>query len=241
MDENDKCSVVQNSDIGNGLAAIQDIPAGSLILQIHSPFILVLETPKIDRFCSHCFLPLQDGTRKRCTACKVVRYCSTECQRADWKLIHQKECPVLKEVLPPTPVRALIQVLLLYMSGSAQDKNRGQTLQAHTEDFSADKQGWEDIRLQAMFAVKYSKTPPAQYDLALQILCRVCCSSHFRHSPIMLPILHFKHLLFSYNGALLNVALFIQTFILFHTGLSSLQLPMLLRHFKHSHISCIPT
>jgi MYND finger len=179
MDENDKCSVLQNSNIGNGLAATQDIPAGSLILQIRSPFILVLETPKIERFCSRCFLPLQDGTRKRCTACKVVRYCSAECQRADWKLIHQKECPVLKEVLPPTPVRALIQVLLLHSSGSSQN-NRWQDLQAHIEEFNADKQGWEDIRLQAMFAVKYSKTPPAQYDLALQILCRVCCSFHFK-------------------------------------------------------------
>ena len=185
MDENDKCSILQNSDIGNGLAATQDIPTGSLILKIHSPFILFLETPKIDLFCSCCFLPLQDGARKRCTACKVVRYCSAECQRADWKLIHQKECPVLKEVVPPTPVRALIQVLLLHSSGSAQN-NRWQALQTHMEEFRADKQGWEDIRLQAMFVAKYSKTPPAQYELAIQILCRVCCSSHFRHSPIML-------------------------------------------------------
>jgi hypothetical protein len=191
MDENDKCSVLQNSKIGNGLAATQDIPTGSSILQIRSPFILVLETPKIEGFCSHCFLPLQDGTRKRCTACKVVRYCSAECQRADWKLIHQKECPVLKEVLPPTPVRALIQVLLFHTSGSAQN-NRWQSLQAHAEEFNADKQGWEDIRLQAMFAVKYSKTPPTQYDLALQILCRVCCSSHFRHSPLCCYA-YFKH------------------------------------------------
>jgi SET and MYND domain-containing protein len=186
MDENDKCSVLQSSDIGNGLAATQDIPAGSLILQIRSPFILVLETPKIERFCSHCFLPLQDGTRKRCTACKVVRYCSTECQRSDWKLIHQKECPVLKEVLPPTPVRALIQVLLLHISGSAHDNNRWQALEAHVEEFKADKQGWEDIRLQAMFAAKYSKTPPAQSELAIQILCRVCCWFHYQTLTIML-------------------------------------------------------
>jgi hypothetical protein len=92
---------------------------------------------------------------------------------------------VLKEVLPPTPVRALIQVLLVHSSGSSQD-SRWQALQAHVEEFGADKQGWEDLRLQAMFAVKYSKTPTAQYDLAIQILCRVCCSSQFRPSPIML-------------------------------------------------------
>jgi hypothetical protein len=193
MDENAKCSVLQNSSTGNGLAATQDIPSGSLILQIRSPFILVLETPKVDSFCSHCFLPLQDGTRKRCTACKVVRYCSTACQRADWKLIHQKECPVLKEVLPPTPVRALIQVLLLYMSGSAQDDNRWQALQAHLEEFRVEKQGWEDLRLQAMFSVKYSKTPPAQVELAIQILCRVCCCFHIQTLTIMLLGSHFKH------------------------------------------------
>jgi SET and MYND domain-containing protein len=185
MDENAKCSVLQNLDIGNGLAATEGIPAGSLILQIRSPFILVLETPKIDKFCSHCFLPLQDGTRKRCTACKFVRYCSTACQKADWKLIHQKECPVLKEVLPPTPVRALIQVLLLYMSGPEKDNNRWKALEAHAEEFRADKQGWEDLGLQAMFAVKYSKTPPAKSELAIQILCRVCCCFHFQIFSIM--------------------------------------------------------
>jgi hypothetical protein len=218
MDKNDKCSVIQNSNIGNGLAATQDIPAGSLILQIRSPFILVLETPKIDRFCSHCFFPLQDGTRKRCTACKVIRYCSTDCQKADWKLIHQKECPVLKEVVPPTPVRALVQVLLLYMSGSAQDNNRWQALQAHVEKSKADKQVWEDIRLQAIFAVKYSKIPPAQYELAIQILCRVCCSSHFKHSPVYVVAFSFQHLI-SYNEPLPPLLL------------------MLLRSFEHSPVS----
>ncbi|KAI1461882.1 hypothetical protein F4805DRAFT_186390 [Annulohypoxylon moriforme] len=58
-----------------------------------------------------------------CTGCKVVHYCSTTCQAANWKLAHGKgECRALKRArlevmkagLPqvvPTPVRTLLQVL----------------------------------------------------------------------------------------------------------------------------------
>ncbi|KAI0890515.1 uncharacterized protein GGS22DRAFT_14563 [Annulohypoxylon maeteangense] len=59
-----------------------------------------------------------------CTGCKVSRYCSVACQKADWALGHGKgECKAykrarldaMKQGLPqemPTPVRTLIQVLV---------------------------------------------------------------------------------------------------------------------------------
>jgi SET and MYND domain-containing protein len=175
--------LIQTPGAGNGLASISDLPSGSLILQTRSPDILVVETPKIDKFCSYCFLPLggAGAVPKRCTRCKVIRYCSTECQRADWKLIHQKECPVLRDMpgVPPTPVRALIQILLL---GSTHD-DRWKGLEAHVEKFSAGKKGWEDIRLQAGFAVSHSKSPPTRLILAIRTFCRVCHYTHFEYSP----------------------------------------------------------
>ncbi|KAJ7927564.1 hypothetical protein B0H13DRAFT_1970910 [Mycena leptocephala] len=34
---------------------------------------------------------------ERCSGCKTRRYCSTECQRADWKARHKRCCTLLKE------------------------------------------------------------------------------------------------------------------------------------------------
>ena len=33
---------------------------------------------------------------KRCSACKAVKYCGGECQRADWAR-HKRECPILQK------------------------------------------------------------------------------------------------------------------------------------------------
>ncbi|KAF9482383.1 hypothetical protein BDN70DRAFT_875130 [Pholiota conissans] len=38
-----------------------------------------------------------NSTPSRCGGCKLVRYCSTECQSADWKR-HKKICKVIKSV-----------------------------------------------------------------------------------------------------------------------------------------------
>lgn len=43
------------------------------------------DTPK---YCAHC---AQVGCTERCGGCKEVYYCSTECQKADWK-VHKTQC-----------------------------------------------------------------------------------------------------------------------------------------------------
>lgn len=46
--------------------------------------------------CSHCGSPeSQTIKHKRCSACKTRLYCSTDCQRFDWKSGHSKECKKL--------------------------------------------------------------------------------------------------------------------------------------------------
>ena len=32
----------------------------------------------------------------KCGACKVVSYCSKDCQKTDWKRVHKRVCPELK-------------------------------------------------------------------------------------------------------------------------------------------------
>jgi hypothetical protein len=44
--------------------------------------------------CHHC--GKVTDSPKRCSACKVVFYCSSECQLESWKHGHQKECKTLR-------------------------------------------------------------------------------------------------------------------------------------------------
>ena len=34
---------------------------------------------------------------KKCKACKLVEYCSRECQVKDWKNGHKKDCKILRQ------------------------------------------------------------------------------------------------------------------------------------------------
>lgn len=49
------------------------------------------------RACANC----QRAAALRCAKCKIVRYCDTECQRADWP-VHKKHCKLLAQVLDET-------------------------------------------------------------------------------------------------------------------------------------------
>lgn len=40
------------------------------------------------RICREC----GGKTKKRCTRCKIVYFCSDECMRLGWKKYHKKEC-----------------------------------------------------------------------------------------------------------------------------------------------------
>jgi hypothetical protein len=53
------------------------------------------EAPKTRR----CFYCTSEGLKvevKKCSQCKRVQYCSKECQTADWKEGHKKECEIYK-------------------------------------------------------------------------------------------------------------------------------------------------
>merc|ERR1712126_21231 len=55
---------------------------------VFTTFISPLYTGKLDRECTLCGI---FGKLKLCSRCKLVRYCSTKCQREDWKR-HKSEC-----------------------------------------------------------------------------------------------------------------------------------------------------
>jgi len=47
---------------------------------------------KIKAMCASCYKSLTTETRKCCVECRAVYYCNRECQAADWKAGHKKDC-----------------------------------------------------------------------------------------------------------------------------------------------------
>jgi len=55
------------------------------------PFVEAYESA-IKELCACCYEPLSTDNRKCCVECRAIYYCSKECQVADWKAGHKKDC-----------------------------------------------------------------------------------------------------------------------------------------------------
>ena len=47
-------------------------------------------------FCGSCAKKLGKADKKACSGCRVAAYCSKECQKMDWQLLHKAECTALR-------------------------------------------------------------------------------------------------------------------------------------------------
>ncbi|KAK9809365.1 hypothetical protein WJX73_009050 [Symbiochloris irregularis] len=54
----------------------------------------------MEGLCANCNQP---GNLK-CTKCMTVRYCSRECQKADWKVMHKKTCKTASQWMANTGI-----------------------------------------------------------------------------------------------------------------------------------------
>jgi SET and MYND domain-containing protein len=64
--------------MGNGLFAKTDIKPGEDVLHIKTPFVAILDSPRLEDTCAGCFGKRQMDTGnelKACTGCRVVKYC----------------------------------------------------------------------------------------------------------------------------------------------------------------------
>jgi hypothetical protein len=166
------------NDVGIGLFAAADFEPGDVILRIRSPYILVLDNNTIETLCYHCLSRVE--SLPHCARCKSVRYCSKDCQLVSWEEIHKYECKIFRKVknqgrpLLPTPVRALLQVLLRYSNGTDPDPGWNR-LMTHRESFAQRSSIWADVLLQARGAVEYGGFPAGMIEVAISALC--CVSS----------------------------------------------------------------
>ena len=64
--------------MGNGLFATGDIKVGEDVVYAKTPFVAVLDSPRLEDTCAGCFGKRQmegNADLKACTGCRVVRYC----------------------------------------------------------------------------------------------------------------------------------------------------------------------
>ncbi|UZJ56143.1 hypothetical protein CBS101457_005463 [Exobasidium rhododendri] len=71
------------------------IGRGTTLLRV-LPEVTVPSSESLHTMCHVCFTPSKDGkVLQRCSGCKMIRYCSITCQKADWQA-HKQECKALQ-------------------------------------------------------------------------------------------------------------------------------------------------
>ncbi|KAM7507683.1 hypothetical protein LguiA_018136 [Lonicera macranthoides] len=80
-------------DKGRCLFSARDFSPGDVILS-EEPYVSVPNKTSSDSRCDCCFTT---SNLKRCSACQVVYYCGSTCQKSDWKL-HRLECRALSKL-----------------------------------------------------------------------------------------------------------------------------------------------
>ncbi|CAH0001190.1 unnamed protein product [Clonostachys byssicola] len=160
-----------NPSKGRSLHATTSFPPGAVILAAQ-PLACLPTLSHLASRCSHCF---ELGTPRACTRCRSAYYCDAACQRAAWQSVHKLECKALQRVPAerrgqlPTPVRLLLQVLLV--EGI---RDGVESLEGHVAARRA-RPGWRDVELMAMAACSYAGkgVDEATVRKAAEQLCKI--------------------------------------------------------------------
>lgn len=160
---------------------------GDLVALFTDPLLVLPNGPSAKSVCNHC-LAHQLPT-KACTGCQSVAYCGPTCQKANWALIHKLECKVFRKVRAsvdkdwlPTPVRALVQVLLRWDADETVRNGFGR-LEGNVDGFKKREDVWKDVGLQAYGGMKYAgrKETDDQLHMTRDILCKVSAMQSSRN------------------------------------------------------------
>jgi MYND finger len=152
--------VRSTSQRGRSLHTSASFTAGQTILTV-DPLLILPTISHLESICAHC---LRAGEPRACTRCRAAYYCNADCQRAAWRAVHGKECAALKKVAAerkgkgededgqlPTPVRLLMQVLLLENKGVLETVAG---LQGHTPEEGSKER--RDVEMMAVGACVYA-------------------------------------------------------------------------------------
>lgn len=169
---------------GRSLRATQDYGPGDLIAEFDDPLAAFPDAARASTTCHHCLD--QNAKVFGCMGCeKAVKYCSSECQKANWKLVHAKECKVFRKVKKavgkdwlPTPVRTLVQLLLRW----AEVQQLVGFMEGNDKRFKERQKLWEDMKLQAYAGIHYAgrKEDDENLFMSLDVLCKIQTNSFDR-------------------------------------------------------------
>ncbi|POS74485.1 hypothetical protein DHEL01_v207119 [Diaporthe helianthi] len=171
---------------GRGLYATKSFAPGELITAFTDPILALPNGPSAKTVCSNCLA--HNLPTKACAGCKFISYCGPACQKHHWSLIHKQECKSFRKVKEsvdqdwlPTPVRALLQVLLRW-DDDADLRGAFGALEGNVEKFKAREDIWKDLSLQAYGGMTYAgrKEEDEQLHLARDILCKIQTNSFDR-------------------------------------------------------------
>ena len=205
-------TLTEDLEKGRRLLAAASFKPGELIATFEDPLVAIPSSADLGvTTCSYCLSRPAPGWEeakdvgdkkkvRACTACQTAAYCSKRCQRADWNRTHKKgECKAYQRARArstasrdgggepsrlPTPVRALIQLLLLTEGeGEANETERegARELQSHVMSFrgsgspGSPRESWHDMSLQALAALHYLGREADSDTVAdaVELLCKV--------------------------------------------------------------------
>jgi len=97
---------------------------GDTVLE-DEPFALAVLKDKISVVCSWCLKTIKEAPLSLCAGCKVLKYCSSTCQKEDWKKgPHKNECKYLKNQIPSSQIRLTARVIFKLRAGLGNAKQK---------------------------------------------------------------------------------------------------------------------
>lgn len=160
---------------GRALYSRRAFAPGATMELFAAPLVLLPSVDRLADVCAHCLRP---GRVRACAGCGAAFYCGPRCQAAAWKRVHGRECRLLRErrldnqtgAALPTPVRALIQLLLRPQAEAAVAP-----LEGHLADRRAEPTGWADLEMMARAACLFAgrALDRVEIDKAAELLCKV--------------------------------------------------------------------
>ncbi|XP_050215196.1 histone-lysine N-methyltransferase ASHR1 isoform X2 [Mercurialis annua] len=92
--QNQDLAVANVTDKGRSLITCKDFHPGDVIIS-QEPYVCVPNNSSTQSRCDGCFISSKN--LKKCSKCQVVWYCSSTCQKLEWKL-HRVECDALSKL-----------------------------------------------------------------------------------------------------------------------------------------------
>ncbi|KAI5796548.1 hypothetical protein EDC01DRAFT_42838 [Geopyxis carbonaria] len=191
--------VATASGKGSGLFASKPLDAHQEILSVVKPLGIVPEDGLVKEVCSNCMVWRSADAKVsayytnttpllRCSGCKVVHYCSRDCQKEDFKYVHKAECQIFQRLNPkelPATIRMVIRLILTLDDSQWKQVKE---LQSHIAGFAQDKERWDMMKLMAKGSHAYSGTRKYSEAEILELYCRVILNTLTLTTPTLDPI-----------------------------------------------------